>query len=87
MITQIKRPGSQLSVTRLSASCMHFNIRVTDRDDGIMAEVAEDIDDEACVTVAPSLIQQPRIVFTGVSGAVMIKMKEVGRCLCFVAVS
>lgn len=51
--------------------------RVTDRDDSIMAEVAEDIDDEACVTVAPSLIQQPRIVFTGVSGAVMIKMKEI----------
>lgn len=29
-------------------------------------------------TVVPSLIKQPRIVFTGVSGAMMTKMKEVG---------
>ena len=34
--------------------------------------------------MAPSLIQYPRIVFTGVSGATMSKMKEVGRALCFV---
>ena len=55
-----------------------FKIRVTD---------IEDIDDEQTGdsdAMAPSLIQQPRIVFTGVSGAMMSKMKEVGRALCFV---
>ena len=30
-------------------------------------------------TMAPSQIQQPRIVFTGVSGVMMNKMKEVSR--------
>lgn len=34
--------------------------------------------------MAPSLIQQPRIVFTGVSGAMMSKMKEVGSTMYFI---
>ena len=34
-------------------------------------------------TVAPSPVKVPRIVFTGVSGAAMTKMKEVcSECLC-----
>jgi len=34
-------------------------------------------------TVAPSPVKEPRIVFTGVSGAAMTKMKEVcSECLC-----
>jgi len=32
-------------------------------------------------TVAPSQTKEPRIVFTGVSGAAMTKMKEVCECV------
>jgi len=37
-------------------------------------------------SVAPSLVKEPRIVFTGVSGAAMTKMKEVCSVCVFVCV-
>ena len=64
-----------------------FELRVTNVDDVVTGET-DNVDTQASGgdTVAPSLIQQPRIVFTGVSGAVMIKMKEVGKHLSFISV-
>ena len=65
--------------------CACFIIRITNIDD-LTTEETDTVDAQASGrSVALSLIQQPRIVFTGVSGAVMIKMKEVSRHLCFVS--
>lgn len=83
MIVPIRRLGNQLSFTKQSNLYTCCNPRVTDSCD-VTGEM-DDIVGEAggSDTMAPSLIQQPRIVFTGVSGAVMIKMKEVGGHTCF----
>ena len=57
----------------------HLNKRETFTDaEGDDAEVRE-----SGTTVAPSLVKEPRIVFTGVSGAAMMKMKQVcSVCVC-----
>ena len=58
-----------------------FIIRVTSTEDLVSGGTGDvdDIQAGGSNTMAPSQIQQPRIVFTGVSGAMMGKMKEVGR--------
>ena len=57
----------------------HINKRETFTDaEGDDTEVRE-----SGTTVAPSLVKEPRIVFTGVSGAAMMKMKQVcSVCVC-----
>ncbi|XP_065902036.1 PAX-interacting protein 1-like isoform X2 [Dysidea avara] len=51
----------------------HINKRETVTDaEGDDAEVRE-----SGTTVAPSLVKEPRIVFTGVSGAAIMKMKQI----------
>jgi len=58
-----------------------FIIRVTSTEDLVSGGTGDvdDIQASGSNTMAPSQIHQPRIVFTGVSGAMMGKMKEVGR--------
>ena len=79
MIIQIRRPGSEIHITHKQYN-IYIKIRVTDTEGVDNEEQAAGGSD----AMAPSLIQQPRIVFTGVSGAMMSKMKEVGRALYFV---
>lgn len=77
---QLKKPGSKICL--LKVIYMSFQIRISEY---LVTKETDGLDNWAASTsyvIAPSLIKQPRIVFTGVYGAVTIKMKEVSKCSC-----